>query len=200
MSERLPSLGGLANAVAVVGVPHSQTNTAAIMLANTGIPVVNHVTFPMSPHWYEATFQLPWLVLILCEPLSVAIAYEERRGGMYGDPYARGQKGRDPFDVFCEAWLAFQIWFKDAGERGIYPDRMNIICMDRMHQPPREKHRWVFGQELDDLKALVDRRDYAEFMAAPRMAQYVEWMREHREIFEFVDGVGRYGSGWWLNV
>lgn len=31
-------------------------------------------------------------------------------------------------------------------------------------------------------------------------AQYVEWMREHREIFEFVDDVGCYGSGWWLDV
>jgi len=26
----------------------------------------------------------------------------------------------------------------------------------------------------------------------------VQWMRDNREIFAFVDGVGRYGSGWWL--
>ncbi len=30
-------------------------------------------------------------------------------------------------------------------------------------------------------------------------ARYIEWMRDHREIFEFVDGVGHYDSGWWLN-
>ena len=30
-------------------------------------------------------------------------------------------------------------------------------------------------------------------------APYIEWMREHREIFEVVDGVGHYNSGCWLS-
>ena len=40
----------------------------------------------------------------------------------------------------------------------------------------------------------------ANLMAAPGMAPYIHWMREHREIFEFVDRVGRYGSGWWADI
>ena len=191
--------GGLSGGVVVLGVPHVQNATCAIMLRNAGAPGVDSITFPLPPKWFDASFELPWRILIFCEPLSVAIAYEERRGGMYGNSFKRGYAGRDPFDVFCEAWLALWDWFNVARERGYYPERMNIVCMDRTHQPPREKHHWVFGQELDDVKALVNRRDKPGFMAAPRMAQYVEWMREHREIFDFVDGVGRYESEWWLH-
>jgi len=29
-------------------------------------------------------------------------------------------------------------------------------------------------------------------------APHIHWMRDNREIFEFVDGVGGYWSGWWL--
>ena len=39
-----------------------------------------------------------------------------------------------------------------------------------------------------------------ERKADNRIAPYIAWMREHREIFEFVDQVGTYGSGWWLDV
>lgn len=194
----MPGIGGLADAVTVLGVHHVQGNTAAIMFGYCGLPTVNWISFPLSPHWYKASFLVPWRVLIFCEPLSIAIAYEERRGGMYGCPYERG-KDRDPFDVFCESWLALWDWFKDAGDRGVYPDKMNIICMDRTHQPKRERHDWVFGQELEDLYTLVAARDADGLLNDDRIAPYVHWMREHREIFEFVDQVGSYESGWWLD-
>ena len=44
------------------------------------------------------------------------------------------------------------------------------------------------------------RKQRLRVTAVPRtFVPYIERMREHREIFEFVDSVGQYDSGWWLD-
>ena len=51
-----------------------------------------------------------------------------------------------------------------------------------------------------DVKEMTATRDRDGLLRDARIAPYVHWMREHREIFEFVDQVGSYGSGWWLDA
>lgn len=96
--------------------------------------------------------------------------------------------------IGCALWD----WLKDADTRGIYPNHMHIVCMDRLHYPLREGI-FTFESELLEIKAQIARRDLDALMSNESVAQYITWMREHRDIFEFVDSVGHYDSGWWLN-
>lgn len=71
---------------------------------------------------------------------------------------------------------------------------MHIICMDRLRYPQR-KGVHKFESALSETRSQIERRDLDALMSNPHVAPYTTWMREHREIFEFVDDVGRYDSG-----
>lgn len=221
MEIKAPEEYGLPNVPTVLGGLHSLTATSMLMLgerAGAGVTTqrggfpIHRLEFPIDPEQYEGTFVLPWVFLILCEPLSIVIAYEQRRGVEYG---VQG-KPQDPFPVFCKVWLALWAWLEDArtrnyhsySERGqcwttnrrqyIYPHRMHIICMDRLGYPPRNGV-FDFESKFGNLKKLIDKKDCAGLLEDGWLAPYIRWMRRHREIFDFVDSVGHYDSGWWLD-
>ncbi len=70
--------------------------------------------------------------------------------------------------------------------------------MDRIGYPSREGV-FDFESTMDDVKEMIATRDRDGLLRDDRIAPYIAWMREHRELFEFVDQVGAYGSGWWLD-
>ena len=129
------------------------------------------------------------------------VAYEQRKGHLYDipeTPFPGTRKhSQNAFDAFCGTWLALADWLRDASDRDIYPNRMHIVCMDQLHYPLREGI-WTFESDLLEVKEQIENRDLDALMSNESVACYITWMREHREIFEFVDSVGHYDSGWWL--
>ena len=86
---------------------------------------------------------------------------------------------------------------KDASPRKVCPNRMHIVCMDRLQYPQREGV-FDFESDLPEIKAQIEHRALDGLMRNESVARYIEWMREHREVFEFVDSIRQYDSGWWL--
>ena len=89
-------------------------------------------------------------------------------------------------------------WVEDAGAHDVFPDKTHVVCMDRTGYPQRVGV-FDFEGDMQDVKKIIEATDCEALLRNERTAPYVHWMRANRQIFEFVDGVGCYESGWWLD-